>query len=85
MAEGERRGLVASVVMSANPIVDNLRLIVPVTRQAHTPPSWDTREKRQGGEGGRERERERKRSVPSRRYFIFPSPPRAKAAFEGDT
>lgn len=48
-AKDERRGLAASVVTSANPIVDNLRLIVPVTRQTHTPPARDTRKKRQGG------------------------------------
>jgi len=35
-------GLVARVVTSANPIVDNLRLIVSVTRQTHTlPPRAD--------------------------------------------
>lgn len=43
--EDECRGLAASVVTSANPIVDNLRLIVPVTRQAHTLVR-DTREER---------------------------------------
>jgi len=43
-------GLAARVVTSANPIVDNLRLIVSVTRQTHTPPARDAREDGRGGE-----------------------------------